>query len=204
MAIVPSPAAVSVITNALAESHLARSARHRSLASQAELELGGQGPALFQASPPLPVYSIPQAALIDGVGDVLKYAQHSGWRVLTTGSDGPQLVEIEKETHRALAVRRGSSAGILQRAGMMAERVASIDVAYEPRILDFGRLGLSALWLHSDQSQDLFFTLESDPQEQSETTILNEAMRRAHNRREASDNGGSGPANPDTMLDIGG
>lgn len=203
MAIVPPPSASAVTANALIESRLARSARSKSFEKKAGLELGGQGADLLQASPALPVYSIPQAALAEG-GDVLKYAQHSGWRVLTTGGDESQLVEIEKDTHRALSVRRGSSAVILKRAGMMAERMASRDVAYEPRILDFGRLGMSALWLHSDQSPDLFFTLEPDPQAQLEATLLNEAIRRAHSRRDTSDNGGAGPANPDDTPDIGG
>lgn len=199
MPIIASSTPSIIGANALQEAQ----AGHVARTVAAPLDLGGQPPAPSKASPPLPVYAISSASLIQSPDQALSTAEQSGWRVLTTGDGESQVVDVEKGSNRALTVRRGASADILARAGLIAEQAADPATNYEPRILDFGRLGLSALWLHSDVHADLFFTLEPQPKQTSDVELIAEAERRARMRASSADLGGA-TVNNVKAPDIGG
>lgn len=74
---------------------------------------------------------------------------------------------------------RGPSVGRYGRAGQKAEQEAPEDVAFEPRVLDFGVLGQSELWLHSPDAEDRFYSLgTAEPVCRDTKAVLAEAMDR--------------------------
>lgn len=209
MPIKPADVPDAVAINALTESQSVRRAQVPAGMRDFAVDIGGKPAQKAEASQPLPVYSIPidvlaERGLAERGGKALSAAQQHGWRVLTSDSRGVQLVDVAKDSELAVSVRRGSSVAILAKAGAMAEERASADISYEPRILDFGRLGMSALWLHSDQGLDRFFTLELEPKERSEAQLLNEAGARARVRLGAIDHGGGVKDDVDGPPDLGG
>jgi hypothetical protein len=206
MPIKPVDAPAAVMANAMEESRLVSSGFRSPFASmKSEAEIGGQAPNTQNPSRPLPVYSISPETLIKYGSKSLPYAAQHGWRVITMNNDGDQLVDISSTSYKPISVRRGSSAAILAQASILAEKRLAADVSYEPRVLDFGRLGMSALWLHRKDGDDRFFTLETEPKEQSEQELLGEAQSRARQRIDAADQGGSAKdEKSDLPGDVGG
>lgn len=148
------------------------------LPSEETTEAGG-GAVLPSAAAPLPVYTIPMEALAEKRPSSLDDAVQHGWRVLTRSGTGAQLVDLSAVTGKPLAVRRGRSVDILTKAATLAALSSPDDIDYEPRLIDFGRLGLSALWLHSDTNPDFLFRLDGEPRKTSEVDFLDDATRRA-------------------------
>ncbi len=143
-------------------------------------EAGG-GPPTTTSSPPLPVFSIPIGSLAADQGNLLDAAVQKGWRVLTTHGSAQQLVDLDMEGSPRM-VRRGNAAAMMIRAGSIAETSVVGTTPFEPRVLDFGRLGMSALWLHDAAGGDRFFTLEDDPREIDAAELLGKAAGRASRR----------------------
>jgi hypothetical protein len=147
-----------------------------------EFDLGGAAPqAYVEASHPLPVYSIPLKRLAELGVEGLSEARQQGWRVFVGDGADSRTVDVGAEDMTAKSVRTGSYGAMVAQASALAESLAAEDIDYEARILDFGRLGMSALWLHAPQA-DKFFTVEPIPQERSTAEYLELAAQRARDR----------------------
>jgi hypothetical protein len=200
MAIVPRSAPDVIAQSAMDEATAARSTGAGAPDLEA-FDVGGGAKAVATSSAPLPVYTIPMEALAEERPSTMDDASQSGWRVLTADSRGSQLVDVSATTAKPLSVRKGRSVDMLTAAGQLAEDAAPPGTAYEPRILDFGRLSLSALWLHSQAAGDLLFRLDSKPAAVSPADFLAEASRRA---RRYIAHSTSAAARPGAPNDIGG
>jgi hypothetical protein len=88
-------------------------------------------------------------------------------------------------------MRGERSVALLEKVGQFAAGVASPDITYEARLLDFANIGLSALWLYAANSEDRFFPIVSDPIEQSAETLVAEARVRAARHLGTAELGGS-------------
>jgi len=177
MTIVAKAAPGNVAEAALRETAASAGAAARSL-NYAET---GGGPPATTSSAPLPVFSIPIGSLAAEQGDLLGAAVQTGWRVLTTHGSARQLVDLDMEGSPRM-VRRGNAAAMVIRAGSLAEASVTGTTPFEPRVLDFGRLGMSALWLHDSSGDDRFFTLEDEPREIDAAELLGRAAGRASRR----------------------
>jgi hypothetical protein len=178
MAIAPPTAPGAIARAALQEASLARGLNQPQSVASALVDVGGGRKAEAAAADPLPVYSIPIEDLAHDRHSHATDAIQHGWRVRTVDSHGEQLVDLAREG-APVAVRRGVSGNILARAADLAESTADPGVDYEARLLDFGQLGLSALWLHHDADDDRFYILGRQPRELKEDELISEAERRA-------------------------
>lgn len=72
------------------------------------------------------------------------------------------------------------TAKLARKAAKLTKETASKPSRFEARVLDFGPLGMSELWLHSaDGSKDKFFSLGAeDPQPRSAKEVFEEAEER--------------------------
>lgn len=198
MPIMPSIAPPGVAENALIEARTSQRAR-APVGTVPAGEEGGGNP-IAEASEPLPIYSIPIETLAYNPVAALGNAQRHGWRVITIDAGGAQLVDLAGDDARPVSVRRGASIRNLVNAGHLAEATLAADTSYEPRVIDFTRLGMSALWMHSADSADQFFTLEPQSRHLSGETLIEEAGTLARQRLENQ----SERRNSGSMADLGG
>jgi hypothetical protein len=145
------------------------------------------------AADPLPIYSLALEVLASP-SPSLGAAQVHGWRVLAHDRGGWSVVDFagSDPTGQSTTIRRSGPAELLLRAGRLTGEAADSEAAYEPRILEVRRLGFSALWLHSNEAADRFFTLEEAPREHDTESMLAELAPRA--RRLASSAAGAASA----------
>ena len=194
MTIVPTETPVGLRRRAVAES-----AAVRDEPDPLDTALGGEQEATPSgASTPLPIYSIPLAALASDPAPLQRAEQH-GWRVLTRDSSTWRLVDFARDrlVGAASLIQRAPAARRLLRAGVAAAASDRDDVIYEPRILEIGKVGFSALWLCAQgEAEDRFFTLADEPHEQDIDAVLLELAPRARRRLASSvaaAAGGDGP-----------
>lgn len=156
-------------------------------------ESGGAAPVKHQ---PLPVYHISLAKL--GPNSVAADATRIGWRYFVggEGSDSLRTVDVRDAEGRAqvTAITRGGAVATLSAASAAAERATTGAAGqhYEARILEFGRAGPGALWLHAATgSPDRFFSLDAEPRERTEGDVIGEAARSAAIRRRGEEASGA-------------
>lgn len=196
MAISPAAAPPGLAQAAMQEAASARDLRRPDGADRELMDLGGGERVEAAASDPLPIFSVPIEALADETVSRVEDAVHRGWRVRTADAEGEQLVDLAVDGE-PLAVRRGQSSSILLSAARLAEDAADPEASYEARLLDFGQLGLSALWLHREDGPDRFFSLDREPRERGEDELLADASRRARRYLAQADGGADAADVPD-------
>lgn len=199
MTIAPAIAPDVIAQRAMAEASAARDLRRPPGMDRVLMDAGSGDRVEAAAADPLPIYTIAIETLANELPSQIADASHQGWRVRTVDAQGEQLVDLG-ETGEPLAVRRGQSTEILKRSVALAEQVVEPDVAYEARLLDFGQLGLSALWLYQEHGADRFFSLDREPHELKEDDLLADASARAR-RYVAKSDRGAGDSAP---TDVGG
>lgn len=107
--------------------------------------LGVERPAAYR---PAPLYTIDFDALVAGAG--LDAAQRVGWRFVVQDAAGlatADLMEPASGEPYVFAIDRSGAAERLLEVMREAEARAT-GSAFEGRLLEFGRLGLAAFWLH--------------------------------------------------------
>ncbi|MBD8637861.1 MULTISPECIES: hypothetical protein [unclassified Sphingomonas] len=145
----------------------------------------------------LPLYGMPlaaltEAALSDGSDAALGEARQLGWRYLISDARGPKIVDMLDQDggKPAAMVIKGSLVDRFGKAGALAEEDAP-DRLFEARVLDFGRLGMSELWLHCEDGPDVFYSLATpEPSRREASEVLGEAGDRARRQARLSDGGG--------------
>jgi hypothetical protein len=182
MAILSSPAPAGLAERAAVEASSAAAG-----ALEAEAVFGGELGATPSAAEPMPIYSIPLDVLASG-SPSLEMAEQHGWRVLTRDNSGWRVVDYagREPARPASAIRGSRPAELLLQAGIRAAERDDGDATYEPRILEIGRLGFSALWLHSEEAPDRLYTLEDDPRERTTEDLLAELAPRARRRLDSA------------------
>jgi hypothetical protein len=95
-----------------------------------------------------------------------------GWRSTVVDAKGAALVDYITNRGKVTGVVHGPSVKRLENAGRKAEQDAPVDQNYEPRILTFGTLGMSELWLHSETAPDRFYSLSDDVPEASTAEVM--------------------------------
>ena len=177
-------------------------------------ELGAQAAAHEDAAPfgdtaggadnpvdAIPIYGVDEARLRDDPKAALENARRIGWRTVTADVEddagGFALVDSYRSRGEADQVRviRGPTVSGFAAAGTLAEaELDGEEAEFEPRILDFGTLGLTALWMHSPTATDRCWSLGTDRPELGDTaSLLAEARRRADLQpRRGGDGGGTG------------
>lgn len=136
----------------------------------------------------LPLFSVPLAVLAKRGPEALGKAKRRGWRLLVDEGGTVKLVDHINKTGVA-SMSSGSALDHLLAAGEKAAREIEADEAtYQPRVLEFGRLGRSALWLHAPDPEvkDRFFTVSAEPEEVSGADFLAEAAEQAQARLAAA------------------
>jgi hypothetical protein len=170
-------------------------ARTRPGADQA----GGGGPQTLvspSAAEPLPIYSIPLEVLAADIAPLAQVVQR-GWRVLTKDEFGRQRIVDLKGTDADATPNRlhgPGAASQLEAAGAKAQEQAPDGTPYAARILEFARLGLSALWLHGEED-DRVVPLSPDGQLEPMDIFIAQAQLLARQRLERQNRdmaGGSG------------
>ena len=158
-----------------------------------------------------PVYYLPHEQLSADASAA--DAQQVGWRCLMTEGSEPGTVDVrgDKGAEHVAAVTLGRGAVILTAARAAAERAVAISGPYEARILEFGRAGPGALWLHSGQGDDHFFALDDfTPRELTEREVIGAAahtadlLRRAYPPRRGDGGAAFTTVNEDEADDLGG
>ncbi|MDT8278196.1 hypothetical protein RQ734_19185 [Roseomonas mucosa] len=124
----------------------------------------------------------------DPRGNILaEKAQELGWRFLVHESGGTaSLVDCsppqEQGGKPSSMVIRGPSVERFQLAVEKATEKTPEGLKLEPRVLDFGPLGMTELWLHGiPEVEDLFYSLgkaDSDASPRKASEVLEEAMER--------------------------
>ena len=129
----------------------------------------------------LPVYGIARTALEHGGDAALAAAEQIGWRYLIQDGEGTGLVDhFGTVAGGSSRVMRGPSVERYGKAGLVAEAEAPKDTAFEPRVLDFGVLGQTELWLHSPDAEDRFYSLgAAEPARRDAAAVMAEALSRA-------------------------
>ena len=135
------------------------------------------GRALTGLSQAYPLYAMPLAVVASTNPEgALKHAEILGWRSNVVDGEGAALVDYFKDGEGVAGVVRGPSAQRLHDAGKRAEKEAPADQDFEPRILTFGTLGMTELWLHSQTGQDRFYSLTDDaPRPRSAEDVFKKA-----------------------------
>ena len=138
----------------------------------------------------LPIYGLPQSQLtVEALNDVagaLAAVRRLGWRFYVVDMNGSRLVDLldrpGKPPPIALTVE-GPSVDRFAEAGHYAEQDAP-DRRFRPRVLEFGRLGMSELWLHGQGGDDLFYSLtDAAPTRRSAAEVFRDAAQRAQRRQ---------------------
>lgn len=134
----------------------------------------------------LPLYGMPLAALgkdslKNGPEAAMTSAQQLGWRFLVSDARGSKLVDlIDEAGGDPVAVTiKGPLVERFANAGARAESDQP-DGHYDARVLDFGRLGMSELWLHCPDRADIFYSLsDPEPVRRDAAAVLEKAAARA-------------------------
>lgn len=149
--------------------------------TRGEASLSDIGGSLGAPIVSLPVYGISRDLLERGGNAALGDAKQIGWRYLVQDRDGAGLVDrFGTAADGSSRIIRGSSVDRYGKAGLVAEAETPENIAFEPRVLDFGVLGQTELWLHSDHAEDRFYSLgAAEPVRRDGTTVMTEALRRA-------------------------
>jgi hypothetical protein len=155
------------------------SVMRRSFSPKLNADDSGGGGTITEIHDPFPVYYLPpeHLSVLASPSD----AQQVGWRYLMTDGDALSSVDVKNDEGcpRVAVISRGGSAAALSAAQEAAKRQTGSQ-AYEVRILEFGRAGPGALWLHSDNVPDRFFALDSQqPKELTKNEVLFVAARKA-------------------------
>lgn len=148
----------------------------------------------------VPIYGINETQLRDDPSAALRDARPIGWRTVCADPEdetlGVALVDSYAAEGRADQVRviRGPTVSRFAAAGTLAEdELEGGGAEFEPRILDFGTLGLTALWMHSPAVDDCFYPLgDQHAKQRNSEFVLDEAVRRAELQPRASETGGGG------------
>lgn len=176
----------------------ARAAVHGTeLAALADGDSGGTG-AGGELIDAVPIYGVEEALLRRDPKAALADARPIGWRTLCTDPTntelGVALVDsyLREGERDQVRVIRGPMVSHFAAAGVLAEdELEGGKAEYEPRILDFGTLGLTALWLHSDKAADRFYPLGDEEAKRRNTRfVLEQAVRRARLQPRFDETGG--------------
>ena len=162
----------------------------------------GGGPAT-KLHDPLGVFHIPMARLAQTT--TAQDARQIGWRYFVENGDELRTVDVHgqgKDRHVTAVTTGGSVESLSAATTLAADRSTNDTLDYEARVLEFGRAGPGALWLHTHDGPDRFFSLDAEPREVSEKDVIANALKIAVSRR--GDGGGGVEFAHDLAGDIGG
>lgn len=145
---------------------------------QLAMDSGGGEPAKLHE--PLARYHLDQEAL--SVATSAADAKQVGWCYLIGHGDNTRTIEVSG--NEVDAITQGKVATNVVRAMDVATSTVDESTQYEARLLEFGRVASSLLWLHTEIGKDRFFSLGPDPEEVDEKTIVEKAAGKARFRKD--------------------